>query len=252
MSDLDLSLKKHLAHKPLPPVGREAGISDVGWAKPTRLSVFPFACPRYDRTSMVKHRAGCRISVGFAHPTLLKVTLDDENAKVWPFSLFHKRIYERRFRAALVVLLGAHMFELLDSAQKSRVDTEVNKMLTLSPIPPASHRRWAVWYVRAAYRAVAMSQLGIEPVVDSLSWKELIRPPSLMYRFQRFDVRPLQVWTDYYLFDRATVDAKVFLRKKGLDVPGEDPWHTGCVDRLDGSGSFWDASGLRKYWQRKR
>lgn len=131
---------------------------------------------------------------------------------MWPFSLLRERKYQREYDAALVVLLGAHLFERMGRDERSRVDHEVEKLLAGSTLPPAGHPAADSPDVRAGYRAIAMAKLGIAPPLDGCTWEKLTRhwrtlPADLLFDFHRFGI--------------PTWDAEAHLRRLGLEVPDE-------------------------------
>ena len=167
---------------------------------------------------------------------------------MWPFSALRKKRYERRYRAALTVLLGVYAFDRLSDEAKQSVDGAVSKLLNnfWAAIPTASHRRWAGWDLRAAYRAVAMAELDIAPGLDALSWAELLPRRRPWY------LRPTDVVSSFFPIDAATLDAKAFLRNHGFNIPDEDPWERGNLKPVDGGASFWEETGLLGHLESKR
>jgi hypothetical protein len=147
---------------------------------------------------------------------------------MWPFDRLRKRKYDRRHKAALIVLLGAHMSTQLDAAQKARVESEMNANFNRSDTPAAGWQRWAQWDAIAAFRAAAMERVGIEPRIPGLSWSQLFKPWAHWRKWPQwpvmrdFDNRPAFVLLDFRLLDSATEDAKVFLRNNGITIPEAD------------------------------
>ncbi len=157
--------------------------------------------------------------------------------------------YEKRYRAALVVLLGVYSFDRLSAEQKTKVEAGVRALLKYIMGGVAAHRRLASWDVRATYRAVAMARLKIAPSVGDLTWETLLpkRGPWRLW----MEI-PAAVIFSFYPMDPATADAKEYFRANGIDVPNEDPWERGTLDPVDGSGRFWKETGLRALLEKKR
>ena len=147
---------------------------------------------------------------------------------MWPFSTLRKRKYERRRKAALMVLLGTYMSEGLNADQRARVETEMNNCFKRSDTPAAGWRKWSSWDVLGAYRAAAMERCGIRPIIPELSWSDLFRPWRQLPKWAQwpmlgFDFRPASLVLDFLPMHPATADAKAYLRARGLDVPEADP-----------------------------
>ncbi len=147
---------------------------------------------------------------------------------MWPFETLGKRKYERRRKAALIVLLGAYMGESLAPALRARIESEMNECFNKSDAPSAAWRASATWDVLAAYRAAAMERCGIEPLVSALSWAELFKPwrqpPKwAQWPMRGFDFRPASLVLDFRAMDPATADAKAYLRSLGMHIPEADP-----------------------------
>ena len=136
---------------------------------------------------------------------------------MWPFDI-RKRRYERHYKAALIVFLAAHMFEQLNSDQRSKVESEMDSNLNRSDTPAVAWRRWADWEAIAAFRAAAMQKIGIEPPIPELSWAHLFRPWAHwrklpQWPIRNFDTVPAAVVLDFRLAGKATKDAIEFLGK---------------------------------------
>jgi hypothetical protein len=145
---------------------------------------------------------------------------------MWPFDILRQRKYERRKKAAMIVMLGAYVEDGLDSEQRARIESEMNRCFSRSDTPAVGWRRWASWDVLAAYRAAAMERCGIPPPIPNLSWADLFRPwrqlPTwLQWPMVGFDFRPASI--HYFPMDPATRDAKAYLRESGLSIPAADP-----------------------------
>ena len=150
----------------------------------------------------------------------------------------------------MVVLLGVHAFDRLGPEQKTKVEAGVRDLLKyVWGGGIAGLRRWGSWDARAAYRAVAMARLKIAPRIGDLTWEALLPKPR-PWRLWR-QIPPIIVFA-FYPMDPATENAKEYLRANGVDVPNEDPWERGNLDPLDGSGRFWNETGLRSVLEKKR
>ena len=147
---------------------------------------------------------------------------------MWPFDYFAKRKYNRRYKAAVIVLLGAYMFEKLAPDEKARVESEVNDNFNRTDNPAVAWRRQMKWSAMAAYRAAAMDRVGIQPAIPGLSWSQLFQPWHLWRKVpewprKAFDSRPTLLIYDYHPFDPSIADAKRFLRSSGICIPNADP-----------------------------
>lgn len=151
---------------------------------------------------------------------------------MWPFDLLRQRKYQREYKAALVVLLGAYGSPQLTPEQRARVESDMDRNWNLTEFPAVSNRRTSSWDFIAAERAAAMDRLGIPPAVAGLSWRDLFASlPNPKWIFQmapyamrNFDPRGGFITMQFRPMSEATADAKKFLRKRGLDVPEADPW----------------------------
>jgi hypothetical protein len=152
------------------------------------------------------------------------------------------RRYRRRYHAAIAIYLAVDTYQQLDPATQAAVDKKVNELCLWADysLPSPAMQRVAHWDLLASARAMAMAHLGIPPDVPGLAWTRLFHP--FAFGGQRFlmDFRPM---------DKATLDAKAFLRSKGLNVPDRDPYSEGDLAPLDGSIEFFRAAGLDKHWR---
>ena len=172
---------------------------------------------------------------------------------MWPFDQMRERKYDRRYKAALLVHLATRMFEQLDSVGQARVEAEVVEGLRRAPGPGAAGIPWAQWHVRAALRAAAMERLGIKPTIPALTWAQLFMPWNRWNRLPqwplwRYDARPLFLIRDYLPMERATTDAKAFLRRNGMDIADVDPWGQGNLESFPRTRDR--LANLRKVWKR--
>jgi hypothetical protein len=149
---------------------------------------------------------------------------------MWPLDHIRKRRYDRRYKAALIVLLGKYMFDSLSPEQRQRIESEVDSNFNRSTFPAAAYRRtFGSSPFLSASRAAAMQVLGIPPPTG-MTWQQLFEPWSF-WRVRHIwpdlrgcDMAPGYVDNDYRAMDRATADARAFLRQRGLDVPEADRW----------------------------
>ncbi len=140
---------------------------------------------------------------------------------MWPLTIFRKRRYERRFRAAVLIFLGVYKFGQLGLAERLDIDHEVDEMFKRIPETPASMRSGMTWDGMGAWRAVAMARLK-KPLDGELSWEQLLQPWRRSPFFW-FDGRPSRIWMDFRLFEQATIDARSYLRRNDVPVPDIDP-----------------------------
>ena len=127
---------------------------------------------------------------------------------------FWHPIYRRRFRSAVMVLLGRHLFEQLPDGDKARVESmadQINKearnilpyMVRQRGADPDATEDW-----RAVWRGRAMAALGMSTGIDGLTWDEL----SVGRRNPVFDLLPFQ------RFHPVTDDAVAFLHERGVEL----------------------------------
>jgi hypothetical protein len=149
---------------------------------------------------------------------------------MWPLDLLRKRKYERNLKAALLVLLGAHLLEKLPTDQQRRVEEALAQNMKRSSDPPAAWHRWYQWSTIAAFRAGAMDKAGVPLPLPDYSWADLFKPWQRWAWFnpvppflKGFDVRPLFVLLDYRPMSQAAIDARRLLRSYGMIIPDHDP-----------------------------
>jgi len=149
---------------------------------------------------------------------------------MWPINVIRKRSRDRRFKAALVVLLGQYTVDRLPPEQRARVEAEMDADFNRTDTPAVAARRCLGWADLAASRATAMERAGIEPVVAGLSWSELLRPwrfsrnvPAIVPFTPQWYGRAGALMNDFHVMGAATIGAKQFLRANGIDVPDADP-----------------------------
>ena len=143
---------------------------------------------------------------------------------MWPLTFITRRKYTRRHNAALVVLLGAHVFENLPLEQRACVEAEVDTNFNKSDTPAVAWRSVLKSDAIAAHRAVAMERLRFSLDFDDLSWSELLEPWRLWRKIPEFtgriyDSRADVLLSDYRLYHPATEDAKALLREHGIEYP---------------------------------
>jgi len=145
---------------------------------------------------------------------------------------------DRRFSAALIVLLGHYFYARLSAAERARVDEEVTSNLRGDTwMVPSQFWANANWAGVAVERALAMARLKIEPRAHGATWDELLRRFPKEFLGQReglkldywpekprpWDSRSEFIWPNFWPHDPATSRAKDFLRRNGLEVPENDP-----------------------------
>ncbi len=143
---------------------------------------------------------------------------------MWPFTIIAERKYRRRYNAAIVVLLGAHVFENLASERRASVEAEVNNNFDKSDTPAIASRRVFEPDAMTAHRAAAMDRLGFDLNFDNLSWSQLLEPWRMWRKIPEFtgriyDSRADMLLNDYRLTHSATEDAKQLLRDHGIECP---------------------------------
>lgn len=143
---------------------------------------------------------------------------------MWPFSYFGRRRFDRRRKAALIVLLGAWMYEKSPVDVKDRLDSEVDENFNRTDTPAVAWRGILKADAMAAHRAAAMDRLGIPPSIPDLSWAQLFEPWHIWRKVpewprKAYDGRPDLLVNDYRLFDPASAEARLFLRTNGLNFP---------------------------------
>lgn len=146
---------------------------------------------------------------------------------MWPFDIRERR-HERRYKAALIVLLGNYSFEKLTDDEKARVESEVNDNFDRTGDPSIAWRAVLRRDDMAANRAAAMERLDLQPSIPNLSWAQLFEPWRFWRKIPEWprkasDDRPFRLIYDYHWFDMATLDAKNFLRCNGLNIPDIEP-----------------------------
>jgi len=143
---------------------------------------------------------------------------------MWPFDYIHKRRYERRYKAAVIVFLGTYMFDKLDANEKARVESEVDDNFNRTDTPAIAWRGILKRDDMAANRAAAMDRLDIQPSIPNLSWAKLFEPWRFWRKIPEWprkasDDRPFRLVYDYHWLYSATLDAKNFLRRSGFNIP---------------------------------
>ena len=122
--------------------------------------------------------------------------------------------YERRYRAALGILLSLYVFPRLGALDISRVDTELIEIYKPFGIYP-----W--WRFRqdnletnmAADRALAMWNLEIPTHVPGITWD------NVMHKVHKG--QPALLKLDFGPFDAATDEALRFLKQNGVVLSDE-------------------------------
>ena len=149
---------------------------------------------------------------------------------MWLLNLLSKRAYERRLKAALLVLLGAYLHASLSLDEQQRVEEELSQNIQRSGDPPDVWKKWYPWWRIAAFRAAAMEKAKVSLPLPGYTWADLFQPWRKWAWFnpvppflKGFDPRPLFVLLDFRLMSDATADAKQLLRRHGLPIPDDDP-----------------------------
>ncbi|MEQ1516299.1 MAG: hypothetical protein ABL931_07410 [Usitatibacteraceae bacterium] len=137
---------------------------------------------------------------------------------MWPFDSFRKRNYDRKHKAALIVLLGAYMFERMSPDEKARVESEVDDNFNRTDTPAIAWRHAINVEAMAAYRAAAMDRLGVQPVLLNLSWSQLFEPWRRWRKVpewprKSYDSRVDDLMNEYRPLEQASIDAEQLLRR---------------------------------------
>jgi hypothetical protein len=145
------------------------------------------------------------------------------------FDVLRKRQYDRRYKAALIVFMGAYQFSRLDAEHKALVEAEMNADLIRSGSVAAYWKRNAAWYNIAAFRAAAMDRIGISSAIPDVAWTQLFSPWALWTKLPqwpgpKFDPRPFVALQMFRPMDQATKDAEAFLSNSGIDVSTLQPY----------------------------
>jgi hypothetical protein len=146
---------------------------------------------------------------------------------MWPFNLIRKRQYDRSYKTALIVFLGAYQFSRLNVEQKGRVEAEMNADLIRSGSVAAFWKKNMPWYHIAAFRAAAMDRIGLPVAISHVTWVQVFRPWALWTKLPQWrpkcDPRPFVALLEFRPMDQATKDAEAFLSRSGVDVSTLQP-----------------------------
>ena len=222
-----------LAMKLLTAYGAASFCRDAGFGPDFRYDAIVGRCVQIaDRFHYTPYREALDAVFAIALLGLLLGTVAVfRGGSFWPFTVLHRRRYDRAYAAAVVVLVGYYSYAYLSATDRARVDAEVKAQLRLAA--DGFPHQW-VWYVIGALRALAMAKLGIDPVAVKVPWNTLLQrwPPTLADSFYvsgpippsgKYVMRGLNVVTDYHPFGVATEAAKASLRQAGLQIPEFDP-----------------------------
>lgn len=130
--------------------------------------------------------------------------------------------YNRRYNAAIAIYMAAYTFTLMASDTKARVDDRVyasmnRPFLGFSPIE--FQRLWPP-QMQAAWRAYAMFDLGIPPAIQNQTWQ--LPKSRRMWGVPK--TGPMKLYSDFRPYDESAVQAKLFLKTKGLDTKILGQW----------------------------
>jgi hypothetical protein len=125
---------------------------------------------------------------------------------------------ERRYNAAVAIYLATYTYNLLEAADRLSVDTQVYEdmkgpLVGFSPIE--FQRMWPL-AMKSAWRAYAMSELGIAPAIDGCAW----HLPKSRRMLWGIITGPNKLYSAYRAYDPATARAKSDLESRGLPVKG--------------------------------
>lgn len=127
---------------------------------------------------------------------------------------------EQRYNAAVAIYLAAYTYSLLAVAERSKVDKQVYAAMngSLVGFSPIEFQRMWPQAMKSAWRAYAMSDLGISPAIEGEVW----RLPKSRRMLWGFKTGPNKLFCAYRFYDQATARAKSDLESKGLDLRGLD------------------------------
>ncbi len=129
--------------------------------------------------------------------------------------------YGRRFRSALIVLVGGNSFARLDLPLQLQVDRKCKEIHdAMSPRPsypwgipqrwPPTAASWPNDDFLAAWHGIAMAHLRLPTGVDGLGWDAFVGASEMR--------NPLKVCFSFVRFDPATDDAIAFLADAGFSM----------------------------------
>jgi hypothetical protein len=128
--------------------------------------------------------------------------------------------HQLRYTAALTILLAEYTFSVLSPKDKERVDEKVYANLT-GPLLGFSRiefqRMWSR-ALKAAWRAVAMAELGIPPAIEAEQWNI----PKSRRWFGLPNSVPSKLFVNYCAAGEAANQARSYLEGKGINVQASD------------------------------
>jgi hypothetical protein len=124
---------------------------------------------------------------------------------------------EQRYNAAVAIHLAAYTFSMMVPNERAEVDQKVYADMNGAVVgfSPFEFQRLFPPYVKAAWRAYAMSDLGISPAIEGYVWR---LPKSRRILWGSPKTGPTKLFTAYRPNDEATMRAKSHLEAKGLDA----------------------------------
>ena len=180
---------------------------------------------------------------------------------MWPFNILERRRYERRYRAARIILLGQYTYSRLSPEQQEAVRERDFQFSTATGVAGASIIRRMPSTFFNEY-VVAMKSLGIPPAVGNEPWDVPagVEIPAVTSKAVTWFVLRagglsnywLKLQRDYRFSDPATADARRDLIALGADIPPLDSVDLNEVHHLtrDGQVVTW-RQWLRKQWPAK-
>lgn len=156
---------------------------------------------------------------------------------MWPFSVMRRHRYERRYRAARLVMLGQYTYARLTPAQQRAVRDRDRQYLLLTAAAWAAKWHEKLPEIFHPDYVVAMKSLGIPPAVSGERWdipedvditasaarKIIARPLLLRAANRRVAKFVFQMFCNYRYADPATEAARLDLQAHGADIPKVDP-----------------------------
>ncbi|MEP6886532.1 MAG: hypothetical protein ABJC66_17425 [Gammaproteobacteria bacterium] len=124
---------------------------------------------------------------------------------------------ERRYNAAVAIHLAAYTFSMMAPNERAKVDDKVYADMNGAVVGFSPFEFQRLWppYVKAAWRAYAMSDLGISPAIAGDVWR---LPKSRRLLWGSPKTGPTKLFTAYRPNDEATMRARSDLEVKGLDA----------------------------------
>jgi hypothetical protein len=127
---------------------------------------------------------------------------------------------QRRYTAALTILLAEYTFNLLSHKDKERLDEQGYASLDGPLIGFSRIEFQRMWppALKTAWRVVAMADLGIPPAIEGEQW----HIPKARRWFWMPNRAPVKLFSQYTPAGKATAPARAYLEGKGVNVQALD------------------------------